>query len=101
MTRIHAKRKGARNELRTVRHLEALGYRCTKAGGSLGVWDIIAIGTAETLLVQVKSNRVPAPKERKAMREFAVPPHCHKRLLYVWHDYQRIPEIAEVTDTWN
>jgi hypothetical protein len=35
-----SKRKGSRAELRCIRILEAAGYCCTKAGGSLGVFDV-------------------------------------------------------------
>jgi hypothetical protein len=35
--------------------LEAEGYCCTKGGGSLGVFDIIALGPSDVLIVQVKS----------------------------------------------
>jgi Holliday junction resolvase len=37
-----SKAKGSRAERRAIRLLEADGYVCTKAGGSLGVFDIIA-----------------------------------------------------------
>ena len=42
----NAKAKGARAERRAITLLEALGYCCTKAGGSLGVFDIVAIGAS-------------------------------------------------------
>jgi Holliday junction resolvase len=38
-----SKRKGARTERKVIRILEAAGYYCTKAGGSLGVFDVVAL----------------------------------------------------------
>jgi len=53
---MNAKRKGTRNEHRSMRLLEAAGYSVTRAAASLGDWDIIAIGPVDVILVQVKSN---------------------------------------------
>ncbi len=38
---MNAKAKGTRAERRVVRLLEAAGYCCTKAGGSLGLFDVM------------------------------------------------------------
>jgi hypothetical protein len=35
------KRKGTRAEHRAIRILEAAGYICTRAGGSLGLFDVL------------------------------------------------------------
>jgi len=40
---MKTKRKGSRNEHRTMALLEAAGYSCTRSGGSLGVFDVVAI----------------------------------------------------------
>jgi Holliday junction resolvase len=40
-----SKRKGTRNEHRSIALLEASGYHCTRSAGSLGDWDIVAIGS--------------------------------------------------------
>ncbi len=53
-----------------MRALEALGYSCTRAAASLGMWDIIAIGPNDNKLVQVKSNRWPPLSEMQAMVAF-------------------------------
>jgi hypothetical protein len=55
-----SKRKGARNEDRSIALLEASGYHCTRSSGSLGAWDIVAIGLTDTVLVQCKTNRWPS-----------------------------------------
>lgn len=47
--------------------LEQAGYICTKSGGSLGVFDIIAENPLGIRYVQVKSNRIPEPVEREDM----------------------------------
>lgn len=53
---MNSKAKGARAERRAMRLLEAAGYCCTKAGGSLGLFDVIAVGARDVRLVQVKSG---------------------------------------------
>lgn len=45
--------KGSRKERRTITMLEAAGYVCMKAGASLGVFDVIGIGSQDIVLVQV------------------------------------------------
>ena len=40
------KRKGTRNEHRTMWLLESSGYRCTRAAPSLGVFDVIGVSKA-------------------------------------------------------
>jgi len=53
---MNAKAKGRRNEHRSMALLEAAGYRCTRSASSLGEWDIIGIGRADVVLVQVKTR---------------------------------------------
>ena len=52
----NAKAKGARAERRARKLLEATGYYCIKAGGSLGLFDLVAIGSADCRFIQVKSG---------------------------------------------
>ena len=54
---MNTKRKGTRNEDRSMRVLEAAGYRVTRAAASLGPFDLIGIGSADVVLVQVGSRR--------------------------------------------
>jgi len=89
---INAKAKGARVELKTRDWLEKRGYKVTKSGGSLGEFDLIAINEHRILLIQVKSNRQPPPKERAAIRAFKCPWSCRKE-VWVWKDYARKPTI--------
>jgi len=92
-----AKRKGASSERKTIRALEAAGYRASRlnAQSSLGEWDAVGISTTDTVLVQVKSNRGPSPAERENLQMFQVPPNCRK-LIHVWRDGQREPDVEEV-----
>ena len=92
---MNTKQKGNRQEHRTMALLEAAGYRCTRAAGSLGDWDVIGFGTVDVVLVQVKSNRAPGTLERLALRDFRVPENCRK-LIHVWRDRQRLPDVTEL-----
>jgi Holliday junction resolvase len=53
---VNAKAKGTRAEHRSIRLLEAAGYACTRAAASLGVWDIIGVGSTDVVPVQVKTR---------------------------------------------
>jgi len=75
--------------------LEASGYHCTRSAGSLGTWDIVAIGSRDTVLVQCKTNRWPSSGEMEAMKLFTVPANC-RRLVHRWDDRKRIPLVKEL-----
>jgi hypothetical protein len=90
-----AKRKGARNERRSMMLLEAAGYRCTRAAASLGAWDVIGIGSAGIVLIQVKTRDWPGAAEMELLREFPAPPNARK-LIHRWRDGQRMPDVREV-----
>lgn len=91
----NAKAKGSRQEHRTMRMLEARGYRCTRAAASLGEWDVIGIGTVDAVLVQVKSNRWPRSGEMRVLRAFVVPPGVRK-LLVRWRDGVMTPDVRQI-----
>ena len=67
------KRKGADFEREIVHELEGQGYLCTRSGGSLGLWDIIAINNNSVVCIQAKRNRWPAPDEMVQLRAFKRP----------------------------
>jgi hypothetical protein len=92
---MNAKGKGRRQEYRTMRLLEAAGYRTTRAAASLGAFDIIGISATDVILVQVKSNRWPCAAEMETLRLFPVPANARK-LVHVWRDGARQPEVREV-----
>jgi len=90
-----AKRKGARNERRSMALLEAAGYRCTRAAASLGAWDVIGIGSADIVLVQVKTRDWPGAGEMEALKLFPAPPNARK-LIHRWRHGERLPDVREV-----
>lgn len=90
-----ARRKGTRREYMSMRVLERLGYRCIRSAASLGCWDIVAIGSHDVLLVQVKSRDWPGTAEVQTLMEFPAPPGVHK-MIHRWRDHQRLPDVKEV-----
>lgn len=92
---MNCKRKGNRNEYKTIRLLEAAGYSCTRAAASLGVWDVIGVSATDIVLVQVKSNDWAGTVEMESMREFKAPANARK-LVHRWRDGARQPDVREV-----
>lgn len=71
---MNAKAKGSRSECKVRDHYEALGAYVLKAGGSLGLWDLVALHPDwGVVLCQVKTNRNPGSKELNELRAF----QCH------------------------
>lgn len=89
-----SKAKGSRAERKCIRILEAAGYACTKAGGSLGLFDVIAIGPQGIRAIQVKAGARPycAPVEREAIALLQVPSNVSKE-IWLLKDYSRQPVI--------
>jgi hypothetical protein len=91
--RVNAKRKGTRNEHKAIRALEDAGYHCTRSAGSLGLFDIIALGRQGIRLVQVKTNEDARPHEREQIQMFdGIPPGATKE-VWIYQDYARKPVI--------
>ena len=76
-------------------YYEKQGYYCTKSSASLGMWDFVGYSKSDWICVQVKSNRGPRSLEMMELKEAEVPPNT-KKLVHVWKDYQREPEIEEL-----
>jgi hypothetical protein len=76
--------------------LEAEGYCCTRAGGSLGVFDVIAIGSTHVGAIQVKAgtSRL-TPAERRAVGAIVVPDNV-SREYWRFLDYARAPIIERL-----
>ena len=91
----NAKAKGTRNEHRSRRILEAGGYAVCRAAASLGVWDLIGIGSTDVVLCQVKSRDWPGTVEMETLTTFPAPPFCRK-LVHRWRDRQRMPDVREL-----
>jgi Holliday junction resolvase len=96
----NAKAKGSQREHKTIKLLEQKGYACTRAAGSLGDWDIVAIPKKSEIwllsdhkvrLVQVKSNKI-SGKERNKLKSLEYNCEVSKE-IWLWKDYKRKPEI--------
>jgi Holliday junction resolvase len=91
----NAKAKGTRNEHHSMKLLESAGYSCTRAAASLGAWDVIGIGSADVVLLQIKTRDWPDSVEMETLREFRCPSNC-RRLIHRWRDRQRLPGAQEL-----
>ncbi|MCH6556304.1 MAG: ABC transporter ATP-binding protein [Chloroflexi bacterium] len=78
----------SRAEAKARKLLEQCGYFVVRAGGSFGVWDLVALGPTGVRLIQVKSNAKPRPAERERMQDFPQLPYARKE-LWVFYDRQR------------
>jgi hypothetical protein len=92
---VNAKRKGARNEYKSIRLLESLGYSCVRSSASLGVFDVVGISGSDIVLIQVKSNSWPSSVEMESIRNFPAP-HNARRLVHRWRDRARLPDVREL-----
>ncbi len=92
---MNAKAKGTRNEHRSRNILEAAGYRVTRAAGSMGEWDLVAISSADVVLVQVKTRDWPGTAEMETLANFPAPPNARK-LVHRWRDRQRAPDVRQL-----
>jgi len=92
---MNAKAKGTRNEHRSRRLLEAAGYNVCRAAASLGVWDLIGVGSTDVVLVQVKTRDWPGSAEMETLRSFRCPSNC-RRIVHRWRDRQRLPDTREL-----
>lgn len=92
---MNAKTKGNRNEHRSMRLLESVGYRCTRAAGSLGTFDIVGVSATDIVLCQVKSRDWPGSVEMEDIRSFPAPANC-KKLVHRWRLRARVPDLREI-----
>lgn len=95
---MNSKAKGSRAEHRSMRLLEDAGYKCTRAAGSMGVWDIVAIGAIDIVLVQVKTRDWPGTAEMEVLRAFPAPWNCRK-WIHRYRDRVRLPDLMEILKT--
>lgn len=87
--------KGRRAEYKSIRLLEASGYRCVRAAGSKGAFDIVAVGSKDIILLQVKSRDWPSSSELEAIRAFVAPSNC-RRIIHRWVDRKALPDVREI-----
>ena len=91
----NAKAKGSRNERRARKQLEAEGFYVVKAGGSLGLFDLVCFNREVIRLVQVKSNRTPGRVERERLEAFKnYPKNCTRREVWIYRDRVKAPAIG-------
>jgi Holliday junction resolvase len=90
---MNAKAKGTRAERRAIKQLEGEGYLCTKAGASLGLFDVIAIGATHVRCLQVKAGtRYCSAIEREQLVLCRVPPNVSKE-IWRYPDRCRAPRV--------
>lgn len=77
-------RKGAHAERKAIATLEAAGYLATRAAGSLGLFDLVAVGAVDVRLVQVKAGDAnpngDTIKQYRAIAALAVAPFVRKEV---------------------
>jgi len=96
---MNAKRKGRRLERRTIKMLEATGYLCIRAAGSLGPIDVAAFNTFGVRLIQIKANAWPGPVEREGLRQAANGLPANATIeCWRWNDNARQPLIKSLTE---
>lgn len=88
--------KGRRNERKTERYLQALGYSTISSRASRGKVDVVAWNAVELRVIQVKSN---ADSLGAAVREglelLPVPPNGRVEVWW-WRDRARTPRIEVI-----
>jgi Holliday junction resolvase len=93
---MNTKAKGSRAERRAMKILEAAGYICTRAGVSLGLFDVIAIGPTDVRLVQVKAGtKYLSMVEREQIAALSVPANV-SRECWRFPDRCRTPLIERL-----
>jgi Holliday junction resolvase len=97
---VNAKRKGSRFELKSKALLLEDGWMVTKAGGSLGAADLVALKAGERpLLVQVKATAAGpfsgfGPSERAELLAVAKASGAVPVLAW-WKPYARTHQLIE------
>jgi Holliday junction resolvase len=81
-----SKRKGSRNERKAMKILQAAGYHTTRAAGSFGMFDIIAINAHGLRLIQVKTNRDASPVHREQIALFDQLPSNATKEIWIFMD---------------
>ena len=96
---MKTKRKGNKQEYKSIKLLEATGHLCTRAAASLGVFDIIALHKTGVRCIQVKSNVWPSPAERESMAATRcnIPDNATIE-CWRWDDYKRNPMIKMIEE---
>jgi|SRR5262245_5963586 len=86
---MNSKAKGSRTEHKARRILESAGYTVLKAGGSLGLFDLVALGPSDVKCVQVKANGYVSAVEREQLALVVVPANVSKE---IWRFKDRVKD---------
>ena len=92
---MNAKAKGTRNEHRSIKLYEDLGYSTMRSARSAGVFDFHAWNAFHGVYVQVKTGRWPGTSEMDILREEHIPPGCQK-IVHRWMPHRHRPDVKEV-----
>jgi len=95
MKRKNTKQKGNRNENKSRKILEGMGYQVTRSARSEGVFDLIAINQFYIVLVQVKTRDWPSKEEMERIEQFKCPSNCAK-VVHRWRDGESRPDTRTV-----
>lgn len=95
--------KGRRREYQAIEILNSEGYNCTRAAGSKGLWDIIAINSRANDLkrpivrvIQVKSNNRPGKLELRKMESYVTHGGIIQKELWIFRDGNTEPQIERI-----
>ena len=79
--------------------LEAMGYLCIRAAGSLGPFDVVATNRLGIRCLQIKCNSWPGPLERESLQAVAkeLPPNATVE-CWRWDDNAREPLIKQIDE---
>ena len=77
---VNTTAKGSRRARQARKILETAGYFVVKAGGSLGVFGLVALGPYGARKVEVKSNEKPRAAERERLELFPCSGYCSKEV---------------------
>ena len=92
---MNAKAKGNRSEYKVRDHYEKQGAYVIRAGGSFGLWDLLAIHPDRSYLIQVKTNRNPSRAELEKLKAFQCHPSWSKVVAIV-RNYQRTIQFFDL-----
>ena len=92
---MNPKRKGTRNEHRSIKLLESLGYHCIRSAGSLGPFDVVAYNDIGCIFIQCKSNSFPSSIEMEQLKLEPIPPNSVK-LVHRWNDRKSTPSVLQI-----
>jgi Holliday junction resolvase len=79
--------KGRKAEYEAKKHLIMQGFVVTRAAGSKGPWDLIAVGPNHIKLVSVLREGSDRPSRRRKLRKVPAPP-CVIKEMWVKIPYQ-------------